>query len=69
MKNLLIFIGEINFRIMYSFMNSILKMKNIEKKIRQGPVKLKVIRRKEINMPLINRLSSNSLSKAFSNRD
>ena len=50
-------------------MNSILKMKNIEKKIRQGPVKLKVIRRKEINMPLINRLSSNSLSKAFSNRD
>ena len=54
---------------MYSFMNSILKMKNIEKKIRLGPVKLKVIRRKEINMPLINRLSSNSLSKAFSNRD
>jgi hypothetical protein len=69
LRILLIFIEEINFRIMYSFMNSILKMKNIGKKIRLGPVKLKVIRRKGINMSLINKLSSNSLTKAFSNRD
>jgi ribosomal protein L10 len=50
-------------------MNSFLKMKNIRKKIRQGQVKLKVKRKRWINMWLRGSVCSNLLMIAFSNKD
>lgn len=69
LRNLLIFIGKIILMNMFSSMNSFLKMINIRKKIRQGQVKLKVKRKRWINMWLRGSVCSNLLMIAFSNKD